>query len=231
MEDRSTREDLPLLSRTPDDWAAMVLRDPLALLSDHAYLEKKAAANALELLNRWPEPSPPEEWTQTLASIASDEASHLNSVVRLLTERGGRLERAHRNDYARQLRQNVRKGRGHEDLLDRLLVSALIELRSCERFEVLARYCEERDPILPGSTGGCGRRNLAITGCSCGWPNGWSLLMLSKADGVRCSGSRRRRSPPRAGASHAQWVGVFVLVLLLVRGSLSDGRCWGRLPA
>jgi tRNA 2-(methylsulfanyl)-N6-isopentenyladenosine37 hydroxylase len=148
MEDRSTREDLPLLSRTPDDWAATVLRDPLALLSDHAYLEKKAAANALELLNRWPEPSPPEEWTQTLASIASDEASHLNNVVRLLTERGGRLERAHRNDYARQLRQNVRKGRGHEDLLDRLLVSALIELRSCERFEVLARYCEERDPVL-----------------------------------------------------------------------------------
>ena len=126
----------------------MVLRDPLALLSDHAYLEKKAAANALELLNRWPEPSRPEEWTQTLAAIASDEAAHLSGVVRLLTERGGRLERAHRNDYARQLRQNVRKGRGHEDLLDRLLVSALIELRSCERFEILARYCEDRDPVL-----------------------------------------------------------------------------------
>ena len=62
--------------------------------------------------------------------------------------RGGRLERTHRNDYARQLRQNVRKGRGHEDLLDRLLVSALIELRSCERFEVLARYCEVPDPVL-----------------------------------------------------------------------------------
>ena len=148
MQDRSPREELPLLSRTPDAWAAMVMRDPLALLSDHAYLEKKAAANALELLNRWPEPSRPEEWTQTLAAIASDEATHLSGVVRLLTERGGRLERAHRNDYARQLRQNVRKGRGNEDLLDRLLVSALIELRSCERFEILARYCEDRDPVL-----------------------------------------------------------------------------------
>ena len=106
------REELPLLSRTPDNWAAMALRDPLALLSDHAYLEKKAAANAVELLNRWPEPSRPEEWTQTLAAIASDEAAHLSGVVRLLTERGGRLDRAHRNDYARQLRQHVRKGRG-----------------------------------------------------------------------------------------------------------------------
>jgi tRNA-(ms[2]io[6]A)-hydroxylase len=148
MQDRPTREPLPLLSRTPDGWAEMVLRDPLALLSDHAYLEKKAAANALELLNRWPEPSPPEEWTQTLAAIASDEAAHLSGVVRLLTDRGGRLDRAHRNDYARQLRQHVRKGRGHEDLLDRLLVSALIELRSCERFEILSHYCEDRDPIL-----------------------------------------------------------------------------------
>jgi tRNA 2-(methylsulfanyl)-N6-isopentenyladenosine37 hydroxylase len=148
MPDRSPREELPLLSRTPDGWAGMVLRDPLALLSDHAYLEKKAAANALELLNRWPEPSRPEEWTQTLAAIASDEASHLSSVVRLLTERGGRLERAHRNDYARQLRQAVRKGRGPEDLLDRLLVSALIELRSCERFEILARHCLASDPAL-----------------------------------------------------------------------------------
>jgi tRNA-(ms[2]io[6]A)-hydroxylase len=148
MQDRPTREPLPLLSRTPDGWAEMVLRDPLALLSDHAYLEKKAAANALELLNRWPEPSRPEEWAQTLATIASDEASHLSGVVRLLTERGGRLDRTHRNDYARQLRRSVRTGRGNEDLLDRLLVSALIELRSCERFEVLARYCEDRDPIL-----------------------------------------------------------------------------------
>jgi tRNA 2-(methylsulfanyl)-N6-isopentenyladenosine37 hydroxylase len=148
MQDRPTREPLPLLSRTPDGWAAMVMRDPLALLSDHAYLEKKAAANALELLNRWPEPSRPDEWTQTLAAIASDEAAHLSSVIRLLTERGGRLERAHRNDYARRLRQGVRQGRGLEELLDRLLVSALIELRSCERFEILARHCFDSDPAL-----------------------------------------------------------------------------------
>lgn len=148
MPDRSTREELPLLSRTPDAWAAIAMRDPLALLSDHAYLEKKAAANALELLNRWPEPTRPEEWTQTLAAIASDEALHLGGVLRILNERGGRLERAHRNDYARQLRQHVRKGRGPEDLLDRLLISALIELRSCERFAILATHCDGSDPVL-----------------------------------------------------------------------------------
>jgi tRNA-(ms[2]io[6]A)-hydroxylase len=147
-EPRSAREELPLLSRTPDDWAESVLLDPLALLNDHAYLEKKAATNALELLNRWPEPACPEGWTRALAAIASDEANHLSGVVRLLTERGGRLERTHRNDYAHRLRLHVRKGRGHEELVDRLLVSALIELRSCERFGVLARACRGPDPGL-----------------------------------------------------------------------------------
>jgi tRNA-(ms[2]io[6]A)-hydroxylase len=139
---------IPLLSETPQAWAEIALRHPLALLNDHAYLEKKAATNALELLNRWPEPSCPQEWTETLAAIASDEASHLNSVVRILVERGGRLERTHRNDYANRLRLHVRKGQGSDELVDRLLISALIEIRSCERFELLARYSRGRDATL-----------------------------------------------------------------------------------
>ncbi|WP_337175441.1 tRNA isopentenyl-2-thiomethyl-A-37 hydroxylase MiaE [Paludisphaera sp.] len=141
-------EDLPLLSRTPDAWAVRALREPLALLNDHAYLEKKAAANALELLNRWPEPAPPDVWTTTLASVAHDEAAHLSSVLRLMGRRGGRLERTHRNPYANALRQHVRKGRGNEELVDRLLISALIEARSCERFLALARATTTTDREL-----------------------------------------------------------------------------------
>ena len=141
----SPTHELPLLSRTPDAWAVAVLSEPLALLNDHAYLEKKAASNALELLNRWPEPVCPPDWTRTLAAIASDETAHLSSVVRLLTRRGGRLERTHRNLYANALRDLVRKGAGHQELLDRLLISALIEARSCERFEVLARVSDDRE--------------------------------------------------------------------------------------
>jgi tRNA-(ms[2]io[6]A)-hydroxylase len=135
--------ELPLEYRTPDRWAEQVLRHPLALLSDHAYLEKKAASNALELMNRWPEPVCPEGWVNTLASVARDEAAHLYSVTRLLSQRGGRLERLHKNPYASDLRRLVRKGAGGLELLDRLLVSALIEVRSCERFEVLSRVCQD----------------------------------------------------------------------------------------
>src|ERR1700746_4023207 len=90
----------PLKSRTPDAWAEAVLRQPLALLNDHAYLEKKAAANALELLNRWPEPDCPAMWVSTLAAIARDETAHLALVCRLLQRRGGQLQKMHRNEYA-----------------------------------------------------------------------------------------------------------------------------------
>ena len=86
----------------------------------------KAASNALELMNRWPEPVCPEGWVTTLASVARDEAAHLNSVTRLLSQRGGKLERLHKNPYAHDLRRLVRKGAGVQELLDRLLVSALL---------------------------------------------------------------------------------------------------------
>jgi tRNA-(ms[2]io[6]A)-hydroxylase len=142
---RAARDELPLLCWTPDRWVHGVMKEPLALLNDHAYLEKKAASNALELLNRWPEPLCPSRWPATLAAIAHDEAAHLSSVVRLLTRRGGRLERNHRNPYAGALRSLVRRGTGHQELLDRLLVSALIEARSCERFELLARLSGDRE--------------------------------------------------------------------------------------
>lgn len=115
--------------------------DPLALLNDHAHLEKKAAANALELLNRWPEPNPPEYWVEKMSAIARDEVDHLAIVTRLLARRGGRLTKYHRNAYASDLRALVRSGRGTAELLDRLMISALIEARSCERFEVLSRNC------------------------------------------------------------------------------------------
>jgi tRNA 2-(methylsulfanyl)-N6-isopentenyladenosine37 hydroxylase len=145
MDPKSLTVELPLEHRTPDSWAEQVLRHPLALLSDHAYLEKKAASNALELMNRWPEPVCPEGWVTTMASVARDEAAHLNSVIRLLSQGGGQLARLHKNPYANDLRRLVRKGTGVQELLDRLLVSALIEARSCERFEVLSRVCQDSE--------------------------------------------------------------------------------------
>jgi tRNA-(ms[2]io[6]A)-hydroxylase len=136
-------EALPLHSQTPIDWARAVLADPISLLIDHAFLEKKAAANAMELLTRWPNEWV-EGWVETMASVARDETAHLAQVTRILIRRGGRLDRIHKNPYANSLRQMVRKGEATE-ILDRLLISALIEARSCERFAVLAAASEDAE--------------------------------------------------------------------------------------
>lgn len=135
MTDRDA--DLPLRFTTPPEWAASVLSAPLALLNDHAHLEKKAASNALELLNRWPEPNPPENWVAAMTAVARDEVEHLAVVSRLLARRGGRLTRQHANPYASDLHKLVRRGSGPDELVDRLMISALIEARSCERFKLL----------------------------------------------------------------------------------------------
>jgi tRNA 2-(methylsulfanyl)-N6-isopentenyladenosine37 hydroxylase len=127
---------LPLHSRTPIEWARAVLADPIRLLMDHAFLEKKAATNALELLTRWPGDGLP-GWVETMTGVARDEAAHLAQVTRILLRLGGCLDRIHKNPYANSLRLLVRKGDPAE-ILDRLLVSAVIEVRSCERFAVLA---------------------------------------------------------------------------------------------
>ena len=137
-------DTLPLLSRTPPEWARSVLAEPVELLIDHAFLEKKAANNAMDLLTRWPGEWLP-GWVETMTSVARDEAAHLAQVVRLILRRGGRLGRVHKNPYANALRLLVRKGEQAEPL-DRLFISALIEARSCERFAVLAEHCD--DPEL-----------------------------------------------------------------------------------
>jgi tRNA-(ms[2]io[6]A)-hydroxylase len=140
---RLASDALPLLSQTPLEWGRAVLVDPIPLLIDHAFLEKKAATNALELLTRWPNDWL-DGWVEALTAIARDEVAHLAQVTRLLLKKGGRLDRFHKNPYANSLRQLVRKGEPVE-LLDRLLVASLIEVRSCERFAVLAEASSDQE--------------------------------------------------------------------------------------
>src|SRR4051794_41941365 len=104
--------DLPLRYHTPPQWARDVLARPLELLNDHAHLEKKAATNALELLNRWPEPTPPENWVAAMTAVSRDEVEHLAVVCRLLSRRGGRLTKSHANPYASELHKLGRRGEG-----------------------------------------------------------------------------------------------------------------------
>jgi len=124
-------------------WGHAVLASPLELLADHAFLEQKAALNAMQLMTRWPGGWCP-GWVETLTAVVRDEAAHLAQVTRILMRRGGKMERLHKSAYANALRQLVRKG-GEAELLDRLFVSALIEARSCERFIRLSEESKDTE--------------------------------------------------------------------------------------
>lgn len=170
--------------RTPADWAHVVLADPLELLADHAHLERAAAANALALVRAFPDDVDPHRWVARLAGVARDEVDHLAAVSRELSSRGGRLRRDHANPYARDLRRNVRNGTSDE-LTDRLYVSALIELRSFERFELLAEAGHDLSPLyadLEASEAGHFRLFVSLAGSVGGSDQRWRWWLDREAE-------------------------------------------------
>ena len=146
MTSNAVRRELPLRVFTPDEWGELALTRPIPLLNDHAHLEKKAASNALDILPCWPGHDAPDRWVRILSSIAKDEVQHLAQVIRILERRGAGMTKGHRNPYAQGLRGLVRRGEGPLETCDRLMISSLIEARSCERFEILSRL--STDPEL-----------------------------------------------------------------------------------
>jgi tRNA 2-(methylsulfanyl)-N6-isopentenyladenosine37 hydroxylase len=125
---------LRLKEKTDPGWAQAALADVPALLTDHAHCEKKAAATALALITTYPEHA---VLCQPLAHLAQEETRHFFSVVSELTRRGLCLGRDGGDPYAAGLLAAAAPN-GPERLRDRLLIAALIEARSCERFGLLA---------------------------------------------------------------------------------------------
>lgn len=128
---------------TDPRWAALVETDIGAILSDHAWCEQKAASNAISMVVRYPEEM---ELVQELTRIAQEEITHFGMVVDRIKERGYALEPERKDHYVNQLLTFVRKDGSKEDrLIDRLLFSAMIEARSCERFKLLSERLEDED--------------------------------------------------------------------------------------
>jgi tRNA 2-(methylsulfanyl)-N6-isopentenyladenosine37 hydroxylase len=121
-----------LRSATDQRWIAVALSDLDHTLADHAHCEKKAAATAMKLVSDYP--TDPGR-VRALARLAQEEQRHFLGVLNELARRGAALAPDGGDLYAQQLLRLVRAG--PERLLDRLLVSALIEARSCERLGLL----------------------------------------------------------------------------------------------
>ena len=132
-----------LCLKRPTDaaWAEAAMRDVDAVLVDHAHCEMKAASNALSLAARHPGDA---ELARALTDLAREEIDHFQRVLGLLVERGVALGPPEVDTYAASLRKAAselpreREADAAPGLVDRLLVGALIEARSCERFKLLA---------------------------------------------------------------------------------------------
>lgn len=124
--------------RTPEAWLVEATRQPDVLLVDHANCEKKAAATALNLMFRYVRYP---DLQLKLSQLAREELLHYEQVLSLMQERQIPYLSLSAARYARELHQLVRK-QDPEQLTDLLIVGALIEARSCERFLALIPYVD-----------------------------------------------------------------------------------------
>jgi len=121
-----------LRSATDPRWAQVALSDLDRTLADHAHCEKKAAASAMKLVADHPDRP---EMVRSLARLAQEESQHFLAVLAELERRRAPLGPDGGDPYVQALLRLVRGGSGR--LVDRLLVAALVEARSCERLRLL----------------------------------------------------------------------------------------------
>jgi tRNA-(ms[2]io[6]A)-hydroxylase len=120
-------------TRTPQAWVEQACARLPELLLDHANCELKAASTAIGFLYRYPERS---RLAARMSRLAREELRHFEQVKKLMQERAVPYSRLSASRYAATLRQAVRPGEPYR-LLDTLIVGAIIEARSCERFAAL----------------------------------------------------------------------------------------------
>ena len=124
--------------RTPDAWITAAVRCLPVLMIDHANCEKKAAATAMSLMHRYTDNT---VLLNKMSRLAREELRHFEQVLKLMSQRGIIYESVTASRYAQGLRDKVRK-KDPQKLVDTLIVGALIEARSCERFAALAPHVD-----------------------------------------------------------------------------------------
>lgn len=132
---------LNLAAPTDPAWLDRARAHLEAVLLDHAHCEKKAAGAAVKLLFAYPQ----HDFMQApLSALAREELEHFDAVQALLARRGIRYRSQSSSEYGARLHAHIRGGEP-ERALDVLLVGALIEARSCERFKLLAEGLDDTE--------------------------------------------------------------------------------------
>jgi tRNA 2-(methylsulfanyl)-N6-isopentenyladenosine37 hydroxylase len=132
----STRAILGLHLPTDPRWVNLAEKSVEEVLTDHAYCEQKAAASCISLIQRY---SSREKLVNELSPVVTEEWGHFRLVLAEMQKRGFKLGKQRKDEYVNALVQFCQAGGSEEGrLLDQLLMMAMIEARSCERFKRLS---------------------------------------------------------------------------------------------
>jgi len=126
---------------TDPRWVDLAEKTLEEILTDHAYCEQKAATACISLVQSFPDKT---ELVESLAPIVTEEWGHFRLVLAELKKRGLQLGRQRKDEYVNALMTFEKKGGSREErLVERLLICALIEARSCERFRLLSLHLQD----------------------------------------------------------------------------------------
>jgi tRNA-(ms[2]io[6]A)-hydroxylase len=128
---------------TDPRWANIAEQNIKDILVDHAYCEQKAASSCISLIVLYPENT---KLVEMLTPVVAEEWSHFERVMSELRKRGFTLGRQRKDDYVAELNKVIKKGGSRDQqLLEKLLLNALIEARSCERFKILWKNIPDKE--------------------------------------------------------------------------------------
>ncbi|MBC7864603.1 MAG: tRNA-(ms[2]io[6]A)-hydroxylase [Bacteroidia bacterium] len=134
---------LGLKLATDPRWVNIVETNISEILTDHAWCEQKATSNAISLTISYPEFT---DLVDAMLALAKEELTHFEMVHEKIKQRGFVLGKERRDEYVNDLYVFMKKGYArHIAMVDRLLFSALVEARSCERFKLLSEQIKDED--------------------------------------------------------------------------------------
>nr|WP_321234322.1 tRNA-(ms[2]io[6]A)-hydroxylase [uncultured Psychroserpens sp.] len=134
---------LHLKLETDPRWASIAEDNIEEILTDHAWCEQKAATNAITIITH---NSQYEDLVTDLLELAKEELEHFQMVHEIIKKRGYKLGRERKDHYVNQLYKFMNTGGNRlQSMVDRLLFSAMIEARSCERFKLLSQNFKDKE--------------------------------------------------------------------------------------
>ena len=135
----SALDRLPLKTRTPIEWVRAVESDFDSFLLDHAACERKAFSTAMSLISKFHDKK---AIIEPMICLAKEELQHYHEVYRLISKRDLNFGLIQKDIYIKKLLKHIRTPR-EEHFMDKLISLALIEARSCEKFELLGKELKD----------------------------------------------------------------------------------------